>query len=235
MYVISANYRDRSNKEFPWLIRVATDSVEAALPVRRVFAKDIYFSDSNEAEQGFGCRVVAFAKKAYFTTGKSSTLNVPNEDTSDATMRRMSFGGNYFVDKENRQTVSRVDFMLLEQDRSMHYAIVEDIADGPEEESPEASDLLVVTGIDNRGTVREYLGHIYSLRIVNNTLYIAPSSFGVLHHRHNGYIDRIVVNVPDTVDDVHVKGPANVRLVPERGGVFVQIVGNDVGIFIEEE
>lgn len=60
-YVVSANYRDRAS-ENKWLVRRADEHPDKAVPCKEVRLKDVRFRDSNEYEEGFGCKLVAFCE-----------------------------------------------------------------------------------------------------------------------------------------------------------------------------
>jgi len=55
--IVSANYRDRSKKNF--LVRAADSSIEDYSVKDSVILKDFVFRNSEDAEAGFGCTIVA--------------------------------------------------------------------------------------------------------------------------------------------------------------------------------
>lgn len=61
MFIVSANYRDRSSPK-RWLVRRKDEPVEAAKEVEAVIAIGVRIVPSNAKETGFGCRVVAEAQ-----------------------------------------------------------------------------------------------------------------------------------------------------------------------------
>jgi hypothetical protein len=61
-YVISANYRDRDDVEFPFLVRRIEDPIDSATKCRTVEAENIQVQDSGHEEIGFGCNVVVVAE-----------------------------------------------------------------------------------------------------------------------------------------------------------------------------
>lgn len=62
MYVITPNYKDRSNLEKPWLVRHHNEPLASTIAVSSVAAKGLLFQQSGE-EAGFGCSVIALANE----------------------------------------------------------------------------------------------------------------------------------------------------------------------------
>ena len=57
-FVVSANYRDRQS-QYKWLVRRFDEPIEKAVPCGSVSCSGVTFTNSNKAEEGFGCRTVA--------------------------------------------------------------------------------------------------------------------------------------------------------------------------------
>lgn len=107
-YIISANYRDRSNVEARWLVRRADQSPEEAQAVSEVRAKGVIFCPSTGYEEGFGCTVVAFADEVEFEPSNAERVN----------LRFRGPGYNDFVDG-NGKTHLEVAELYLGSDGSI--------------------------------------------------------------------------------------------------------------------
>lgn len=92
-YVVSANYRDRSSA-YRWLVRKADEPIGKAVAYKTIKATGVTFGGSNGDEQGFGCRVVAFAESVE-AGGREPGPKI-----------EIVFNGHY--DFENRSTGARV-------------------------------------------------------------------------------------------------------------------------------
>lgn len=103
-FIVSANYRDRKSP-FRWLIRGENEPVLAARAFKSVRATGVVFGPSNEAEQGFGCTVVAICQTA---EGK-----YPEQQQV-----RLRFDFVSFVDP-NDDVVEKCDVLELGKDGSM--------------------------------------------------------------------------------------------------------------------
>ncbi len=57
-FVVSANYRNRKS-EYKWLVRRYDESIDKAIPCKRVKCSNVKFEPSNKDEEGFGCHLVA--------------------------------------------------------------------------------------------------------------------------------------------------------------------------------
>lgn len=104
MFIVSANYRDRSSP-YRWLIREDHEPPEAARACRTVTLENARFGKSDQYEEGFGCRVVARAEKAL---GRDFEI----------TVNRLHFDGTQdFLDESGqRVTDRRFRTMLLAAD-----------------------------------------------------------------------------------------------------------------------
>ena len=66
--IISANYRDRNNKDYRYLVRRENQSVGDAIQVKEVIVTGpVTFRQSSAQERGFGCGVVAVADSSDIT------------------------------------------------------------------------------------------------------------------------------------------------------------------------
>lgn len=111
MFVVSANYRDRESA-YKWLVRQEDEPMAAAKAYKSLMATGVEFIDSNQAEKGFGCRVVARCETVTVDVGD---LNQPMNS------RRfpLRFAGNSFFKKGTREEVKSLDALELREDGSM--------------------------------------------------------------------------------------------------------------------
>ncbi len=62
-FIVTANYKDRQSPEM-WLVRKADESIDNAVPCKRVRMCGVRFETSSIAEAGFGCFTVAVCDSA---------------------------------------------------------------------------------------------------------------------------------------------------------------------------
>ncbi|WP_157605487.1 hypothetical protein [Schlesneria paludicola] len=91
MFVVSANYRDRSSP-YRWLIRKSDEPAENAKAYKRVELEEVTFERSNQNEEGYGCRTVAFADKA---------IGFEPEEVAENRAVNLRFDGEEFRDESN--------------------------------------------------------------------------------------------------------------------------------------
>lgn len=63
MFIVSANYRDRSSP-YRWLMRRKNESPSAAKAFKEIRATEVKFVESDALERGFGCMTVAQCETA---------------------------------------------------------------------------------------------------------------------------------------------------------------------------
>lgn len=103
--VVSANYRDRSQKN--WLIRQRGDSLEKFELRERVAVKDFKFCESFSGEAGFGCNTVA--------VGELEEREIDREQ-----LVRIRFTGLRFEEQESGTRVDRGSVLVLDE-TGMYY------------------------------------------------------------------------------------------------------------------
>lgn len=102
--VVSANYRDRSQKN--WLVRQQGDALDKYELHDRVVVKDFVFCKAHD-EEGFGCKTVAVG-----------TLEDMVFDPEQ--LVRIKFGGLRFVEDKTFKTVEGGRLLVLD-DTGMYY------------------------------------------------------------------------------------------------------------------
>ena len=104
--VVSANYRDRSQKNF--LVRQEGSSLENYEVRDRVVIKDFKFCASFAGENGFGCQTVAVGE-----TADESEINKES-------LIPIFFNGISFREKESNDYVERGSALVLDE-TGMYY------------------------------------------------------------------------------------------------------------------
>lgn len=103
--VVSANYRDRSQKN--WLVRQSGDALDQYELRDRVVVKDFRFCKSFMGEVGFGCNTVA--------VGELGTLDVAIDQ-----LVRISFDGHGFAEVGSDVSIKGGSLLVLDE-TGMYY------------------------------------------------------------------------------------------------------------------
>lgn len=104
--VVSANYRDRSQKN--WLVRKADESIDNYELRERVCIKNFRFCESYSGEQGFGCNIVGCGEL------------VEESEINREKLVRILFGGLKFREAESGVSIERGAALVLD-DTGMYY------------------------------------------------------------------------------------------------------------------
>lgn len=103
--VVSANYRDRSQKNF--IVRKASDPLEQYELKERVVIKDFAFVVSADGELGFGCLLVAIGE-------------VDDSEINGESLIPIRFDGRDFRETESTNLVKRGSALVLDE-TGMYY------------------------------------------------------------------------------------------------------------------
>ena len=98
--VVSANYRDRSQKN--WLVRKADESIDNYQLRDMVVVKDFMFCDSHAGETGFGCTVVAQGEL------------VEESELDRASLVRIEFDGARFREVDGGRRIDGGSLLVLD-------------------------------------------------------------------------------------------------------------------------
>jgi len=108
-FIISANYRDCSSP-YRWLVRKASQDSKEAVACKSVKATKVQFQDSNAYEQGFGCRIVAWAESVEIQDAEKQVV-------------RLRFTGSSFIEDTSKTSVPACSILDLRPDGSMFATI----------------------------------------------------------------------------------------------------------------
>ena len=114
--VISANYRNRGDKQNPWLTRGEKEALEAYRLAKHVYAQDVTFTYSYQGEKGFGCAIVAVSTKVNLEDKLKRAATVP----SDASPVHFNGFYDFYVNEDVEHCrLKRVDELWLTEDGKM--------------------------------------------------------------------------------------------------------------------
>lgn len=139
-YIISANYHDRQNARYPWLIRTPDQHPRNATPVASLTAKNVTFQDSGELEHGFGCEIVAVSSDVTFQKDADVVATAPAG-------RGLRFYGHKFVAKATGERVEEVGTLVLSNDRK-----VTDVSEGVTPDDTNSAEEPLLLPESARGT-----------------------------------------------------------------------------------
>jgi hypothetical protein len=114
MYIVSANYRDRSSK-YKWLVRPEGADPKTAIAVAAVVCIGVQVCPSTDYESGFGCSTIC----------KCEDVEYSAEDVEPQVSEvSLKFAGHSFYDPNTGDDVSKMDEFRLGADGSMKAKIV---------------------------------------------------------------------------------------------------------------